>query len=574
MTIYYLDNNRGHDLWDGLAPTFEGGSHGPWQNLSKITAFASAQPGDAFLLADDSHWILNPTQRVVPQSSWQGTEKNPVVISKYSPSSQSLGQRPLITYHDETTREDWTYNEALNGWTYQWPFAQMAIVAMVRINDTWLASAVDSPISGFNDPVWSVDGRFTVRTDSQTLVLYAPAGINPIDYYGKIVIGAPYSGAITISTGRRAIAVRGIAFRETGLGVSCYSDSTSTPTIVTVEDCHLETGTLAVVNGGSGGNLTARIRNNQINDFNAFGIQVVSSGTGGVTWAEVAHNRIDDGIHTNAQGGIYLQVRNTSGSRNCVVYGNEVSNCRWGTRDKAFDGCGIYSETGSDVVLIYGNIVHDCYVALQDNSGRRTDWTGNLVYNCQRAIRISDESDNGLSDCRLINNTFIVGDPNVQASPFGATTGNAAEYLAIWCSSSDDPLSLTVRNNIFVNAGPLRARAYVGLPLAYGISTYSIDNNWAYGFEADVLVGSTNGIPSPAPATNNAGTTDPRPFMNADYSLKVPEGADRNSLSAANPLALAGAYLPGIKLRNGRLRPGWCPVGAHQAVLPRAQKAE
>ena len=558
MPTYYLDNNRGNNANNGLSPLT------PWKDLSQIAATTGATAGDAFLLADDSKWILTPTQRVVPPTSWMGTEKNPVVISKYSPSSQSVGQRPLITMHVNTTRADWTERHeavtGLNAWTYQWPFAQMSITAMVRINDTWLAHAVDTPISGYDDPVASVDGRFTVRSDRQTLVLYSPPGINPIDYYGKIVVGATYTGAFTVSSGRRAIAVRGIAFEETGCGVSSYSNG-STPTILTVEDCRLDTGTLSIANGDSGGNLRVSIRNNEVYDFGAMGIQILSSGTGGVTWAEVAHNRIDDGVRTNAQGGIYLQVRNSSDTRNCVVYGNEVSNCRWGSQDKAFDGCGIYSETGSDNVLIYGNIIHDCFIAMQDNSGRRTDWTGNLVYNCRRAMRISDESDNGESDCRIINNTFIVGDPNVESSPFGSTTGNAAEYLAIWCSSSDDPLSLTVRNNIFVNAGPLRARAFVGLPLAYGISTYTIDKNWAYGFEADVLVGSTNGVPSPAPATNTASTADPRPYLDTNYSLKTPYLLD--GIPMLNPLGNAGAYVHGVRLMGGRrLDPGRVPIGA------------
>jgi hypothetical protein len=63
----------------------------------------------------------------------------------------------------------------------------------------------------------------------------------------------------------------------------------------------------------------------------------------------------------------------------------------------------------------------------------------------------------------------------------------------------------------------------------------------------------------------NSTLTDPRPYLNRDGSLKT-EGYSRAN---PNPLATIGAYRQGVRLINGRMRPGWCPVGAYQAVLPR-----
>lgn len=52
--------------------------------------------------------------------------------------------------------------------------------------------------------------------------------------------------------------------------------------------------------------------------------------------------------------------------------------------------------------------------------------------------------------------------------------------------------------------------------------------------------------------------------------LIVPSTATESSLATDNPLALAGTYVQGVHLQNGRMRPGFCPVGAYQAVLPKA----
>lgn len=556
MTIYYLDNNRGNDNNDGQSAA------APWKNLSKIAATTGATAGDAFLLADDSAWSLTPSTRVVPPTSWGGTEASPIIIGKYSPSSQSVGQRPRITLNVETSPSDWTYDALLNGWKYTYPTANMNNAALVRLADGWLASAVDNNSDG---AVESVDGRYVVRLDNQTLVLYAPAGTNPVRYYGKVVVSAQATGAITLSSGRKWITVQDIAFRETGCGVLCYSGDALAAGFV-VERCRMDIGCLATVGGASPGNLRAWIRDNEVYDFGSIGIHVNSTAGAGIAYAEIYRNKVDDGVRQWSQGGIYLQGRNAAAEAIVLVHHNEVSRCRWGTRDKAFDGCGIYAETGANNTHIFANVVHDCFVALQDNSGRRVYWTGNVVYDCRRGIRITDENNNGASDCRLYNNTFLVGDLNQNATEFGNTT-QGADYPAVWSLSGDDPINITAKNNIFANVGGQRGRAVFGMPSA--ASTFDIANNWVYGFEADTLNGATNAALGSPPTVSNAGTTDPRVYFGADFAPKV----QGYSEASPNPLATAGVYVPGVHLMNGRMRPGWCPAGAYQAVLPRAARS-
>lgn len=560
MPIYYIDNNRGNNANTGLSPAQA------WKSLSQIAATTGATAGDAFLLADDSEWVLGPTERIAPPTSWTGQENSPVVIGKYSPSSQSIGQYPFIQWYRQTVPSDWTYNAGLNGWTYAWPTNHINKAALVRIADTWLANATDQ---AFGTAVASVDGRYNPLVDSQTLLLYAPAGQNPVAYYGSVLVSAQASGAIVLSSGRRWVTVQDIEFRNTGCGVSMFSGDAN-PAGFVVQRCRGKTvGSLAFISGQSSGNLKAWVSDCDVRDFGATALQVNATGGAGITYAEISDNRIDDGVHQWAQGGIYIQGRNTARDTMVKVLRNEVSRCRRGTRDKAFDGCGIYAEIGADGVLIANNVIHDCFQAMQDNSGRRIYWYGNLVYNCRSAIRISDESNAGQSDCRMVNNTLMIGDESQTATEFGNST-SGGDYPAFWMSSSDDPLSLTAWNNIIVNTGGARARAVFGLPATYLSSTYSINKNWVFGFETDSLIGGTNGTPSPAPTVNNAGTTDPRPLLASGFVPKVLGTTTESSLATDNPLALAGTYVQGVHLQNGRMRPGFCPVGAYQAVLPKA----
>jgi hypothetical protein len=573
MPIWYIDNNRGSAGNDGLS------ANSPKKDLSWITDTTTATAGDAFLLADDSHWFLTPNTRVIPSTSWSGAKNKPVIIGKYSPSSQSIGQRPLITMHANTVPGDWAYVPSLNGWAYNYPTAHLSLLAMVRLGNSWNSPDASMLGNPTDTPVETVDGRYTIRLSggvvdgvtllpsNQTLILYAPAGINPITYYGKVVVGPMATGAISLSANRKHVTVQDLGFLETACGVSMFS-STSDVADYVVQRCRSDIGGIAAVVGSSGGNLRARVVDCEAYDFGATAIHCQASA--GLVSAEVARNKLVGGGWNSSQGSIYIQTRNAARDTICVVRNNNVSRYRWGVRGKSFDGCGIYCETGSDGVLFQNNVVHDQYVAFQDNSGRRNYWIGNLAYNVRRGIRITDDANNSNGDVRLYNNTMIVGDPN-QNTEFGNTI-QGAEFPGIWAFDGT-AIVVTAKNNIIANVGGQFGLAWCGLPSAGSPSTYDLNNNWVFGFQNDTH----NTFPvaplASPPTVTNAGTTDPRPFLDAGYTLKVPGGTNLSSLATANPLALAGTYIQGVTLRNGRMRPGYCPVGAYQAVLPRTERA-
>jgi len=551
MATYYLDNNRGSDSNSGTSPS------APWKNLSKIAAVTAAAAGDAFLLADDSEWTLTPSTRVVPPTTWTGAQHNPVVIGKYSPSSQSSGQRPLIICNVVTVAGDWTYNAGLNGWTYLYPTAHINRAVLLRLGDSWLANTYDMTAGA---AVESVNGRFNIGADSQTVILYAPAGTNPVDYYGKVVVSAQASGAITLSSGRKWITVQDIAFTETGCGVLLYSQDALEAGFI-VERCLMQTGgSLVVANAASPGNLRAWIRNNEVYDFGAVGIHANSIGGAGISYVEINGNRVANGVHSWAQAGIYVQVRNAARDGICKVLYNDISGCRWGSQGKSLDGSGIYLETGADGVLVAGNVIHDQYCAIQDNSGRRNILTGNLVYNCRLGVRVSDQSGNNQSDHRSYNNTFIVGDERQAPTEFGSAQGQ--EYPGYWMYKTASTLNVTAKNNLFLKAGTSRGRAVFGLPDVYATSTYDLSGNWVSGFEADSLKASDNTVPSPAPTISHAGTSDPSPYLNTDCSLKTTISI--GGIPMPNPLRNMGTYVQGVTLRNGRTQPGMTPIGAYQ----------
>jgi hypothetical protein len=250
------------------------------------------------------------------------------------------------------------------------------------------------------------------------------------------------------------------------------------------------------------------------------------------------------------------------------VYGNDVSGCKWGTSGKSTDGSGIYLETGAGGVKVFNNVIHDSYCGIQDNSGRVNYVYGNLVYNVRLGIRVSDQSNNNAGHLHLYNNTFIVGDIKQTPTEFGGTQGQ--EYPGVWMFDPNTTLDLTARNNIFANVGGQLGRATFGVADNHASSALTLANNWTFGFGANALRASDNS--AVATSVTPAGTTDPRPFFNSDYSLKVPDTTTLATLAASNSLALAGTYIQGVTLRNGRMRPGYCPVGAYQAVLPRTAR--
>lgn len=339
----------------------------------------------------------------------------------------------------------------------------------------------------------SIDGRYNKTSTNNKLLLYAPAGTNPTTYYGRIIYSPEATGAIVLSSGRKSVVVEDIHFEETGAGVAMYSNNATEANYVVRRVSGRVVSGLVGMAADTSGALEAVVEEVDVYDYGALAIHPYAIGGAGFKSCEIRRNRIHTGGYLNSQAAIYLQIRNSAREGICKVWGNEISGYQWGTRDKGYDGCGIYAETGSDGIFIFGNVVHDQYCAFQDNSGRRNFWYGNVAYNVRLGFRLSDQMLNNQSDCRFINNTLLVGDLNQAPSKWGSSQG--VEYPGVWMYKSASTLNLTAINNVIANVGGQRGRAAFGLPDNYASSAYTLTNNWIYGFESDSLKATDNSVP-------------------------------------------------------------------------------
>jgi len=553
MTVYYIDANRGSDSNDGTSTA------SPWQNLSMIPTITGATAGDEFRLASDSIWTPSHTTRMVPPATWSGTERSPVLIGKYDPPGVSGSGKPTIRWNRNTERSDWTETASPGCWVYANAGSYLFTNScLIRLANSWLASCVDTVNSAALVSASAVPGRY--YASSTNLWLYSPTGVNPVDYYGSVVVSPAASGYIGCSSGRKWITVEDLHFEDTGCGVLLYSGSSVEVGFRARRISGKTVSNLIGANADATGVLRAWIHDCDIRDFGA--LAIISSCNGdGLKWLEIYNNRIDDGVHCWAQGGIYLTSRST-GVRP-LIHHNHVTRCRWGTRDKSVDGSAIYAETKSDDALIYGNLIEHCYAAFQDNSGRKATFAGNIVRNCRLGMRITDQAGVGSTDHRSYNNTFIVGDVNQTPTEFGGTQGQ--EYTGFWMYKPSGAFAVTAKNNIICDVTGSNRRAAFGLPDTTG--TMSLDGNWVYGYTYDTMTASNNG--SGASSLTNIGETDPRPYLDID-AMPI---ADGYNLADPNPLADAGSWIQGTPLRNGRARPGWTPAGACQGMVPRAARS-
>lgn len=529
MATYYVDYNRGSDSNDGLSTS------APWKELTKIDD-AAKSAGDAILLADDSVWEYGLSTRVVPPTSWVGTQSRPVLIGKYSPLSANTG-KPTIRWNNKIASNEWTYSAPNNCWQYTAPGA-LGNLLLIRLGGTWTASRID----GTQLPLASVDGRYS--NSGTTLSLYAPAGTDPTSYYGEVLVSGE-QGFLTVSSGRGCIDIQDLRFEDTGTGILMYSGSAADVRFnVRRVDGETVSRLIAAVSD-SPGQLYATISGCNITDWGPAAIQTL--GSAGTKDIAIFDNTITDGMHTYSQGAIYLQARGAGLVTR--VYENEISGVRWGTPGKTFDGCAIYAETGASGVDVYRNRIHDAVCAFQDNSGRATRWFSNLIYDCKTAMRCSDQQLTNTTAHEFFNNTCIVGSDKSSMAEFGDYPPESG-----WrgYKPSGAMTSLFVRNNTFVNQGATEAAAIL-TPEVTPSSTSYINNAVSGGY---TNVAQREFSPFTVETSTGAVTSDP--LLTSDYK-PMP----------GSPLLGAGTHLGYTRDINRKQRPNPPAIGAFDVATMR-----
>lgn len=534
MAEIFIDLNRGNDSNPGT-------QEAPWASLLKIDD-ANYTAGDTIYLADDSDWYYDLSSRVLVPVGWTGTRARPVRITKYSPSSQSMGQKPQISWNRKILAREWVYNALNNAWTYTAPF-NVGFLCLLRINNTWESSRTDAGI-----PLDSVDGRYWAQ--GTTLYLYAPSTVNPTEYYGEVLLSVTGVGFFTVSNNRQFVQFDNIRFKETGCGIFGYSD-TAADVGIKVQEVHGETCSAIVTANtvGANGQLYIDIKEVTANNWGPAVIHGVSTNGAGFKQFDVFKCDIGPGLHSHSQGAVYCQVR-SPGLRPRIFW-NKFRNVNWGTKDKTDDGCAIYCETGSDNVLVYGNLVKDSYMAFQDGSGRSNTWLANVALNCKSFMRFGDGSGNNAMNLKVWNNTAVVG-ANIKA-----TYGDGVPESGIrGYKDAGTITNIDIRNNLIYNISEAADYAAIITPqITPGASDYS--NNAVFGNYTNVA--RREYTPFTVESTPNSITADP--LVNPDFTLK-----------GTSPLIEAGVRLGEYRDAKGGAYWNLPSIGAHEYERPRSSR--
>lgn len=531
MATYYYDFNRGDDSNDGLTPETA------WKNLTKIATVASAG-GDKHLLVNDSVWEYDFNTRVVIPVSWTGTESNPVIIDSYIYPNTSSNQKPTIKWRKIIQANEWTYSAPDNAWVYTSP-VNIGNLVLVRLNKTWVASRVD----GTQLPLASIDGRYS--NNGTSFYLYAPASMNPSEYYKEVLIGSSDSSFFSVSTGRGWVKFKNIHLEESGSGFLLYNNS-STPNGIYVENCSANFCSIFARAMGDSATAAATFIcfNNTITNWGSACIAAYTPSGSTMTTIKIYDNTITTGMNNYSQGAIYIQA-------NCIrkgqIFGNKIRDVNYGTVGKTADGSAIYAEIRANNLDIFSNYISDCHVAMQDNSGAFIRWYGNVIVNCKTAMKCTDESANNQMQHEFYNNTCIVG-ANILQKEGAGETGTGHRIF----KESGTILSVKVKNNIFYNAGSERfLGAVLTATVTPSVSDYSY--NLAYNYDNVAIRQYSLVVES-----------SPNSILNID-----PQLTPFNYLTSSSPAKYTGVKLENIKtyLQNNFDTPP--SIGAYEYIRPR-----
>jgi hypothetical protein len=303
------------------------------------------------------------------------------------------------------------------------------------------------------------------------------------------------------------------------------------------------------------------IENNDISDIydSAITPQLFSVGADSINNVIIRNNR----IRACGLAGIEISTQTANQSlSNVQCYGNVIDDIRstsWfslRTGNTTY-GIGIANNGGTTAFntscIVHHNVITNAIRGVNiSQSNGQNEWFGNVIKKCTIGIRVAQGLAAAMFDKVCANvvaectDAFVTGggsamtidlDNNVIAQNInGIVPGNGSAVV-------------TARNNIITG----NQTAFSG---SVGTLTESYNN-----VSANATVGRT------LDATDT--TFNPIPYVTAEYELRIPPNTIAATLPLVNPLAITGTYVQGTMLANGRMRPGFVPVGAYMAVLPR-----
>ena len=353
-------------------------------------------------------------------------------------------------------------------------------------------------------------------------------------------------------------------------------------------------------NGGPGTALTLRdgynvVRYNTVNGNNWAG----QTGTGGLQLAGASNTDCYGNVCRNNRTlfdydgvGLYLDVATGAlpdvGCDNCRVFDNLcVGNDDYAPAPAAISSSML--SAGIGVFLSHNNTITG-NVCISNGAGICVGaWTINnriynntLIGNKYGILQLWNMTSPGntirnniVKDCT--SHAFLAPDIGVRA-----TTGNitlSGTTGTITCTSTANDFTVHSFNYaILAGSGyghiiSKQSNTQVTLKVLVPFSGTTFTNgNWSLSFGQDQGV-----WPGYSALFNNAAGA----YAGSGQSLTVgsnnvtadPQVRTDGSIRPNSPCATTGIYAQGIPLSNGRLRPGYTPIGAYMAVVPRAARA-
>lgn len=465
-TEVYIDFNRGNDANPGTRSQ-------PKKNLSVLNN-ANYGAGSVIALASDSEWIVNAH---VNCANIKGASGNPVIVTAYDPAGHS-GTKPRISYRFATVAGDWTYDAGRNGWRYNAPnyvgpmtavFFGSALLHGLRIwQDT-------------NQPAFTADLQFGARTDYSTyseIWVYAPAGTNPVDYYGGVTVCPAHRGMFYTSwDGMIYTEFDGLEFFDSAVGIAAAPASSAPGHAgLVVKNCTAKRSNLLEFASSSTNAHSFQAFDNIGQDLPS---SFVKFGGQGTFTADVTRNSVDGcNVQYGAQAAFYVQaVAATLGD--VKVHRNYIKGAINGTGSEIgvgygcpFDGAAIYADLGANRVLFYANVMERCGKPIQTNSARTVQVISNVMIDCELVSSHTDAGNVGNNNVTFAHNTWVSSLP-VGTLKIGRSAGSQSG-VATWFESSTGGNTLRMINNALISSF---TRTGVAMRVAAEAATQTVAGN-------------------------------------------------------------------------------------------------
>lgn len=422
----YVDFNRGNDNNDGLT------KQTAYKTLGKLSSvnFGLGSGGSQILLANDSHWEINPTFAAsgrVNLDSFGGTESARSIITGYDYAGVT-NSRPRITYRYVVSASDWVWDASKQAWYV--PFNHSAVDSDMRIaiDEVIIPSVYQGAGSnGINNFINGVNER-TLRSyvDTSNRRVYLAyendsSTVNPSNYF-KAPITFGMSSVMTTFYLMPYTTVSGIDARNGGRLIQVTGGDVGLISRgFELKDCSAVncTGLIQMNTAGigEGGLFVVDVHDNVMINSYAPGIKTFGQSITGYIRAN-SHHRGNLGDCTG--GGEYIQSTAPASQPLQLndAYMSEMAN---GVGTCTFDGCGIYLELGSTNVVVNRAKIVNSFKAFQINSGRKSTILASEAINCDMFGTFTDANLVGSSEYLVAHNKFV-STPNLRSYSRGSQT--------------------------------------------------------------------------------------------------------------------------------------------------------